>query len=246
MISRKVLLPVVLFTLTLPVLSAGEEVDTIIGKYLEAIGGKDQLSSLNSRVVKGTLKLVDRGMYAPITISVVPPDKMLTVVEVSGYGTALNGVNGEIAWDINPIVGPRVLSGSAKKAGLLRAQFNPFLNWKENFEGAELAGEEEIAGKTCSKVIFSQGDAEPLTAYFDQETGLLVRMVSKLDGQTIETTQRQYEKTTDGLMVARAVEVDTPQLSYDIEVESIEHNVEIPEKTFDFPPEIQRILDRTE
>ena len=214
----------------------------VLDRYTEAIGGKAKLAQIKSSVVKGTFSLPDMGMYAPMETYNVIPDKSFTKIEIGEFGTAMNGVNGDVVWDINPMTGPRLLTGGERLGRLRQAQADQFAGWKDNFAKVELVGKETVNGTETSKVILTPSEGDPITGYFSNETGLLVKIVTTQSGQTAETTVKNY-KEVDGIKIAHLVEIFTPQMSFTIEIESVEHNTEIPEEKFALPPQIQTLVD---
>jgi hypothetical protein len=214
----------------------------VLDRYAEAIGGKAKLAQIKSSVIKGTFSLPGMGMYAPMETYSVPPGKFFSKVDLGDFGTAMNGVIGDVVWDINPMTGPRILTGGERIMRLRQAQVDQFANWSENFPKTELVGKERVDGAETSKVIMTPSEGEPLTGYFSEETGLLVKIESVLNGQTAATSVKNY-KEVDGIKIAHLVEINTPQMSFSIEFESVEHNVDIPEERFSLPPQIQTLVD---
>ena len=88
---------------------AAEDADSVINRYLEAMGGQAALAKVQSRVLKGTFSMPDMGMSGNMEVYTQEPDKYRANVEFGGMGSSSNGVNGEVAWDLNPMVGPRIL-----------------------------------------------------------------------------------------------------------------------------------------
>lgn len=224
-------------------IAADDEATKILDRYVEAVGGKSRLDQIKSVVIKGTFSLPDMGMYAPLETYTVVPDKSFTKIDIGDFGTAMNGVNGDVVWDINPMVGPRLLTGGERLNRLRQAQVDPFANWKENFTKAEMVGKETVGEVECSKVTFTPAEGEPMTGFFSNETGLMVKMVGSQGGQSVETSMKDY-RDVNGIKVAHLVDIYTPQMSFTIELETIEYNGEIPDEKFALPPEIQALVDR--
>lgn len=221
---------------------ADDGAEKILDRYADAIGGKARLEQVKSTVIKGTFSLPDMGMYAAMESYTVTPDKSFLKIDLGDFGTATNGVNGDVVWDINPMTGPRILTGGERLARLRQVQVDAFANWKENFTKVEAAGKETINGAECSKVILTPSEGDPMTCCFSDETGLLVKAVGTQNGQTIETSMKNY-KEVDGIKIAHLVEMFTPQMSFTIEFETVEQNVDIPDEKFALPAEIQSLVD---
>ncbi len=222
--------------------AAEGEAAKILDRYADTVGGMAKLKQVKSTVIKGTFSLPDMGMYAPMESYTVTPDRSFMKIDIGEFGTVMNGVNGDVVWDINPMTGPRILTGGERLARIRQAQVDQFANWKDNFTKLELAGKETINGAECSKVILTPPEGNSLTCCFNDETGLLVKVVGTQAGQTIETSVKNY-KEVNGIKIAHLIEMFTPQMSFTIELESIEQNVDIPDERFALPPEIQSLVD---
>ena len=69
----------------------------------------------------------------------------------------------------------RKRTGEEERASLRQAALNPFADWKAHYEKAETVAEEVVQEKPCYKVVFTPSEGRTLNAYFEKETGLLVR-----------------------------------------------------------------------
>ncbi len=217
---------------------SAQTVDEIIEKSLAALGGRAALEKVHSRVMKGTFALPDMGMYAPMEMYSQEPDKVFTWIEIAGMGAATSGVNGNVAWEINPMVGARVLQGPERANALVQARIEPLLHWKELFQSAELAGVEAVNGKNCWKLVLTPKDGIATTHYVDQESGLVVRIDGTRDGQAFTTSFSDY-RPVDGIQVPHKVTMSSPQFGFEMTFELVQHNVPIPPEKFELPPEIK-------
>lgn len=217
------------------------DAETVIQQYLDAIGGKAALEKIKTRVIKGTFALPDMGIYASFESYTKPPDKYRLIIDFAEMGSAQNGVNGDVVWTINPMTGPRILTGGERLAALRQAQVDAFLNWKQFFTSAEASGPEALGDQQVIKVVLTPQEGEPLTCYFDADTHLLVRMDSVQDFQNIQTRLSDYREV-DGVKLPHKMVMSSPQFSFELQIESVEHNVEIPDDKFALPPEIAQMV----
>lgn len=215
--------------------------DEVIAKYLDAIGGKEAVDKLKSQVVRGTFSLPDMGMEAPFESYVVLPDKSRFTVDMANFGGASSGQNGDVVWDINPMMGPRILEGEEREASLRRSQIVEFAHWKENFAGAEVTGNLEIRGMACTEVTFTPETGSPLKAYFATDSGLLTRTITTVAGQKTEANYTDY-RDVEGIKIPFTMEIFLPQFTISFHNDSVAHNVEIPAEKFELPAEIQAMM----
>jgi hypothetical protein len=190
--------------------------------------------------MKGEFSMPDMGIYASLELYVQSPDKVLMRIDLAEYGEVKNGVNGDIAWDINPMMGPRLLQGGEKQAALRRAAINEFLHWRKYFKSAEIAGEEMVQDEACVKTIFTPIEGDPVEYYFSKESGLIRRFISNQGGQFVEMNMSDYREV-GSIKVPFFMEMISPQFSFEMQMESVENNVDIPAEKFKLPEEIQAL-----
>jgi hypothetical protein len=220
---------------------AAEDADSVINRYLEAMGGQAALAKIQSRVLKGTFSMPDMGMSGNMEVYTQEPDKYRANVEFGGMGSSSNGVNGDVAWDLNPMVGPRILEGAERRARLRQAVIDPLMDWKQFFAKAEVAGEGTVEGKPCTKLVLSDAEGLATSMYFDKETNLLSRLEVVIDGQTVQTDLSNYRKVGE-VMVAHKMHISLPQFSFDIDATSVEDNTAIPAEKFEIPPDVKALI----
>lgn len=213
----------------------------VIERYLEAVGGKDALAKLQSRVLKGTFNLPDMGLQAPVTSYVKAPGLSLTAIDFADYGSATSGTKEGIAWEINPMMGPRLIQGGDKAAFLRRAQIEPLEHWKTTFPEVQSAGEGMIGTAQCDKIVLTPAEGTPVTYWFDRATGLATRLEGMAGGIPVRTELSDYREV-DGIKIPFRALISGMQFTFEIAWDSVEHNVEIPAEKFDFPPEIKTLL----
>jgi hypothetical protein len=104
---------------------------------------------------------------------------------------------------------------------------------------------EEIAGKSCHKIVMTPKQGQPETRYYDAETNLLVKvdMTLELPVGTVPLENHLSDyRWVDGILLPYEVRVFVIGQERRMTVESVEHNVDLPEDRFDLPTEIQDLL----
>lgn len=211
--------------------------DDVIAKYLDAIGGKDKATSFKTRVTKGTFNLVDMGMEASITMYSAPPN-FLSVVELPGMGTALQGVSDGKAWQSIEAMGQVGFVEGPEAAGmLLQADMEPLANWKKHFASAKTVGEETVGDADCIKVEMTPKEGPATTYFFAKDSGLIVQSVGEAQGMEATTTIGDY-KEVDGVKIAHSISTGG-MMTIEITIASVENNVDIADDQFDVPEAVQ-------
>jgi hypothetical protein len=219
--------------------------ETILDRYVEVTGGKAAYSKIHGLVVNGTTEFKTMGMKGKMTIYSAEPDKAYSEIELAGIGKIQEGSNGDVAWGMSAMQGPRVKEGDERAEALLHAKFNAELNWRDIFKSAETAGAETVDGKTCYKVILTPKSGPPVTKWFDKDSGLLLKMTmtSKTPMGEIQSDSAysDYRKEGDVLVSHKQVtHVATMELV--MSIDSVQTNPEIPKDKFDPPAEVKALI----
>lgn len=234
---------VVALLLSAPASAELPKAETLIQKHVEAAGGADAIKKLENRVSKGKVVLPDMGMEGVMTSYQIPPTEGYIEVEFEGMGVVKNGTHKDTAWEVNPMTGAKVMEGVDKAMAFRQVPLDPFINWKDRFEKVETVEEDTTGEQPLYKVELTRKDGGSEFAYFDKETGLVQKIEAKNSmGMTIVRPFGDY-KEVDGVMVAHQTGSHGGMYKIDITFETIEHNVDIPAETFDFPPEIKTVME---
>jgi len=218
--------------------------ETILDKNVEATGGRAAYEKLHSMVVTGTMEVKGIGIKGSMTSYHAAPDKMLMEVNIQGVGLIRDGSDGEVAWEISAMQGPRLKEGDEKAVALREAQFNATLHWREHYKQVVTAGVEKVDGKDCYKLVLTPNQGSPETQYFDKETSLPVKIAmtvkSPMGELPTESLIGDYRQEGDLLMPHRMTQKAAGQ-EIAIQFDSVRFNVDIPKEKFDLPEEIQAL-----
>lgn len=216
--------------------------EKIIADYIEATGGRAARAKLRNRVIKGQMFVPvaeGRAVKQKFSRYEAPPNKTYFLLGDIDSGTA-----DDLAWQITPKKGPRILEGAEETSILRYATFNFELHWKKLYKSIKCDGTEEIGSKTAYKVVMTPPAGKPDVRYFDKETKLLVAEVvlqTTPSGEIRIDISYDDFKEVDGIIYPHRIEQRFPTHFQIFVVESIEHNVEMPKDRFD-PPDIIKVL----
>jgi hypothetical protein len=82
----------------------------LISKYATAVGGAAYINA-KSIVSKGALSMPAAGLNAEFQMTQLAPNQMQMVTTIPGMGEVQVGYDGTTGWAMDPMQGPRVLSG---------------------------------------------------------------------------------------------------------------------------------------
>jgi len=174
----------------------------IIDRYLQAIGGVDKLSSLKSYIAHGTsVGFGGFGGGGRVQIFAQAPDRRATFIDFPkepARGVSVRSYDGKVGWLRTPltVLGEYELTGGELDGARLDALLSFPANIKESLKNLRVSlpatitdlpgpssqtAQEVPAGAQSERlvnVVQGNGPRDSLaTLYFDQESGLLVRMV---------------------------------------------------------------------
>jgi hypothetical protein len=218
--------------------AAEPTVDQILDKYVQAIGGRQAMEKVTSRVTKGTFELSAMGLKGEIEIYAKAPNKSLSVQNVSGVGEILDGYDGKVAWSKNPMMGLREKSGAELAAIARASDIHAPIKTRQLYSKLEFKGKEKLGNRETYVILATPADGAPVKMYFDTQTGLIARTDTDVEtpqGQFhIETTVDDYREV-DGVKIAFTMRQDSPVASAVIKLTEVKHNVAIDDAKFNKP-----------
>lgn len=170
-----------------PPAASASTVDSIIEKYVAAVGGADAIRQVSTRTMKGVI--VAGRVATNIDVIAKAPNKRVTImhnkpVELTD-GTRLNdnftAFDGKVGWIWNSGRPAHEMTGPESEAESLNAEFALPLRLKEIFPQLRRGRPEEFGGLQCETLNGSGPGRPAVRLYFDTKSGLLVRMVRYAD-----------------------------------------------------------------
>jgi hypothetical protein len=211
-----------------------ETVDQVLDKYVAALGGRDALAKLTSRVRRGTL--TNRaGQSSPVTIEETAAG--LIRVTVGATPGIVRAADGTSAWTQS---GDRVRTLDHVETLNVGLQSDMSLSRqiKEQYAALAVRAYDRVNGKAVVAVE-GRRPAAAETFYFDRASGLLVRRAVRLNtplGQLPVQIDYDDYRTVDGVMTPFEVRVaDWESVSVEKFAE-VTHNQPIDAARFARPP----------
>ncbi|MEJ5351007.1 MAG: insulinase family protein [Melioribacteraceae bacterium] len=212
-------------------LPAGLTVDQVINKYIEVIGGKENLLKVKDRVIKLTGST--QGMNISVTISQKYPNKLMQVIDAGVFQqkTIFDGAKGKVE-----VMGQSQDLNDEQVESLKEQAIDAPLDYSKYGLKPELVGIESINGKDAYKVVLTSSSGKKTTQYYDVESGLLVRTISNVttpQGSFAQTMDLSDYRDVQGLKYPfKYVQSFGPQ-SIELNVSSIEVNTNLPDSLFE-------------
>jgi carboxyl-terminal processing protease len=198
------------------------QVEQIIEKYLQAIGGRAAIEKITSRVSTGTFEGIYSGVptSGAVEIDEKAPDKSVTIINVQNVGSMRRGFTGAYGYEQFALMGFRELKGAELDAMRVEADFRRDIDLRRLYpkmilKGTERVGDAEayVVEATPARGLF------PTKFYFDTQTGLLLRQ---------DAVYFEDYREVDGVRVA--FRIRSPLVT--IKLKDVKHNVPLDDATF--------------
>jgi photosynthetic reaction center cytochrome c subunit len=213
--------------------------DAILAKYIDAVGGADALDKVKTRVEKGTTEFF--GREVPVELTEKAPNMRISVMTMpNGHEstTAVDGKTGWMAGGFGPQGAPHAMTSAESAAAQLDATLAFPNDLKTLFRVFRPRPPEQIDGKNAY-VLFGLHPGQPPTQlYFDEASGLLVRVVS-FEQTALGRLPQQIDfsdyRDADGVKVPYSWTISRPQSRFTIKITSVEQNVPVEDSKFAMP-----------
>ena len=216
-----------------------QTVDEVVGKYVDALGGKSILSSIKSIYVESSIDLM--GNEAPCTTYILNGKGYKNELDFNGT-KIIQCITDKGGWALNPMAGsstPTAIPEDQVKASQAQLQVGgPLYEYAAKGNKVELIGKDTSGGASAYKVKLTSG-AINIIYFIDATTYHINKVVSKfsVNGQDIESTAyfSDYKKTDFGYTMAFTQKVELPQITLNITNKKVEVNKAIDPAIFEMP-----------
>lgn len=211
--------------------------DQLIAKYLTALGGKNAIEKISTRVEKGTANFA--GREVSVEVYDKAPWKRVSVMHLPN-GDSVTAFDGQHGWISTPGHAARETPASETEGARIDADLQFPLHLNKLYPDLKPARPDEISGRATYQLV-SELDKQPrLRLFFDQQTGLLVRLVrysdSPLGLNPVRVDYADY-RVVDGVQVPYRWTVARPSGQFTIQASDITQNVPVDDTKFVKPAE---------
>ena len=154
--------------------STGPTADQLLDKYVQVIGGAAAIDKISSRVMKGTIDF--GGKSLPIDIYAKDPGKRISLTHMA-EGDSVTAFNGHEGWLGMQGRQLREMHGSDLDGAAIDADLHLATHLKQMFSQMEVQESEKIGDHATYEVVGQREGKPPIQLYFDQQSGLLLRLV---------------------------------------------------------------------
>ncbi|MBZ5496885.1 MAG: outer membrane lipoprotein-sorting protein [Acidobacteriia bacterium] len=206
--------------------------EEILERFIRATGGRPAYEKLHNQIIMGAVEFVESGIKGKTAEYKTETNKAYRVVDLEGVGKIEAGTDGSVAWERSSETGARIKSGEERATALREATFNAALHWRDLYSKSECVSSEKVGDQLCFKVVLTPKEGKPVTQYYDERSGLLVKMAMTTLTPTmgeiaVETYLSDY-RNVEGILVPHELRRKVLSQQIDTHIESVQFNAEIP------------------
>ncbi len=206
--------------------------EQLLDKYLQAAGGAAAIDKITSRVMKGTIDFGGRSF--PIDIYARDPEQRISFTHMPD-GESVTAFNGKEGWLGMPGGHLREMHGADLDGAAIDADLHLATHLKAMFSEVQARGTEKVGDREAYVFAGIREGKPPIRLYFDQQSGLLVRLVRFGDTALgLLPTQIDYAdyRDTGGVKVPFRWTLARPSGRFTIQVSELKQNVPVDDAKF--------------
>jgi photosynthetic reaction center cytochrome c subunit len=206
--------------------------ETLLDKYLAAVGGPDALKKITSRVQKGFI-IAFGNQKMPIDIYSKAPNMRVSTVHSKGMDS-VTAYNGKMGWMSVP-GRVRPMNTQESEGARMDADLSLPAHLGTMFSRLDLEEGEKVDGHFTWLVNGGREGKPPVKLYLDKQSGLLLRLVrytdSPLGMNPLQIDLADY-RDSGGVRIPFRWTQSRPGNRFTIQIESSEQNVPIDDSKF--------------
>ena len=220
--------------------------ETVIARYVEALGGREAIKKHQSLYIKGKVELPHLKLEGEVEQFLKAPNIFRSNFSVPGLSDQIEGHDGKIGWRLERGLYPRVIEGRELKDMLLTAEFYPELTYEQHYPVREVVALEEFAGESCYKLRMVTDWGEETIQFFSVESGLLRGRESWRgppdEGFAVVEIVSKYEEVDGRLFPMKTVHKFTG-IQQIIQMTRVEFN-QVDDQVFKLPKEVAELVEK--
>lgn len=218
--------------------------DEVFARHVQAIGGRDAI--LNTTAIRrvGKMDMPAQGISALVE-SVAAPHKSSTRMTIPGIGDITNGFDGQVAWEVNPMRGPRIKNEKEKASAEEDADFRASMLFsRERYISVACVGQADFAGEKTWQVKTVLKSGRVVNEFFSVATGLKVGSQTTSESQSgvvnVSTLESEY-KQFGPLKMATRTEMTTGGQKVVLTISDVRLEA-LPDSAFAAPASVKALI----
>ena len=213
--------------------------------HVDATNQAVAIEGVDTLKVSSVMRLPTAGIEGTIVMHWARPNRVLVEQTIPGIGEGKMGFDGENGWSSDNMMGPRLMEGQELEEALLDSDLMSDINFREWYPELETLGTTEFNGIPAYEVKAVARFGRESTLYFSVENSMQIgashSAETAMGPMTMEVFNQGF-KDFDGMIVPQLSYIKTGPMTMELEVMTVEKNVELAEDFFTPPAEIQELL----
>ncbi len=214
----------------------------IIAKSALATGAA-AMRTHKSLTMTSALEIQGMGIKGTVKSFLASPNRSSQMTVIQGIGEFQTGFDGKTGWMLDPINGPRLLSGTELAQMAREADFFKDVDPGSQWEELQTTGSKDFKGFDCWVVAAKRG-TEKSTLYFEKDKGFLrgteMEMASPMGKIPVIAFIKEY-KDFSGVQLPAVSMVTQAGQTVALTIETAEFDT-VPETQFALPKAIDSLL----
>ena len=217
-----------------------EEGKKILGKVIDAFGGRDRLLKIQDTKVACNINVIPVNMSGSLVIS-EKNNKIRQDISISGMNI-IQAYNGETGWMVDPMTGAIVDMPDAALEQFKRESLgnDALLNPEKYGITFTFEGRESVEGKEYLLLKQTHRDGFETTMYVDPDTFLVHKTMGMTVTETLEKTDQETTlsdyRDVDGTKVPFSVKIKQGGVEYaEITMTEYQYDTNLEDSIFDKP-----------
>ncbi|HEX3249356.1 MAG TPA: c-type cytochrome [Pyrinomonadaceae bacterium] len=220
-------------------------VDEVFDKYLQAVGGKNAVEKIQTRVSEASLqrpKIANpSGKPSTIQLYQKAPNKMMMVITAPDGSVIDQYFNGMKGWIKTPTQ-QRELTDAELAQVKQQADLHKEVTLKSQYSNLRVGNKQKVNERDAYVVVGTNASNNRERLFFDAETGLLLRRVvlnQTILGQDPVQTDFSDYREVDGVKLPFMIQISSLDNNHNGQTRTfsqIKHNVPVDDAKFEGPP----------
>ena len=188
--------------------------------------------------VIGTVSYPAQGLQGRLEAYYKSPNKFFAKITLQGVGEILQGYDGKIGWEKNPMTGLRELQGAELAQMRWSAESGASNDLRKTLRNPKLVGQEKVGNRNAFVITAQTTVGMPIKVYIDTQRYLTLRMdmeIATPQGKLNTTTFLEDYRRVDGVMYPFTIRQSTAGIEAVMKVERVRHNIAIDDAVFRKP-----------
>jgi hypothetical protein len=226
---------------------AAPSAEAVLDHMAAASGSQEAFDAVEARVSRGRMEIAGTGISGSLTVYEQRGGSSLAVFEAPALGSVRSGTNGEIAWEVSDVAGPRLLEGGERTFALRSAMLDASHRWRELYSAFRLTGSAVVDDTPCWELEITPNHGPVETWCVAVDSGFLLRhsmiMESALGDIPVESTFSDFREV-DGITIPFTTVQRMLTQEVVTTIDSVERNPDLPADIFEIPAEIAALVEK--